>query len=760
MRPETSGVADLAACDREPIHIPGSIQPHGLLLALAGPDLRVTHASRNVAEWLGRDAEGLIGVALVDALGAEFDATIRSGLDGAVVGRPPYSVGRVSLGGDDRATRLDAILHRTDEALILELEPTGAAPGEVGVSRDIEWVAGEALARLQAAPTVEDLCRVAAAETRRIIGFDRALVYRFDEDWNGTVIAEDRNETLPSYMALRFPASDIPAQARELYRSNRVRLIADAGYTPAPIVPASGPGSGRPLDLRSATLRSVSPVHVEYMINMGTAASFSVSIVRDGELWGLLACHNLAPRHVPFRDRVACDFLGQVFSIQLEALAHRAAFERRKGRREAELRLLSGMTDADHFVEGLVAHGQDLLDLADATGAAILHDGQTTLIGGTPDRAEVDRIAEWLVREGREDVVARDSLEGLVPGASDFKDRASGLLAISISKLHRSFILWFRPEVIRTVAWGGDPTKAIVAEEGGRIHPRRSFETWLESVRYRSAPWKKGEVEAAVELRNAIVGIVLRRAEERAQFSIELERSNKELEAFSYSVSHDLRAPFRHIVGYSELLREEEGERLSPEGVRYLTTIIDAAHNAGTLVDNLLAFSRMGRTTIHPVPIDMNVLVREVVREVMMEAGGRSITWTIGDLPTIEGDLMMMRLALGNLASNAVKYTRPRAEAVVEIGAEHRGDETIFRVRDNGIGFDMRYVDKLFGVFQRLHRVEDFEGTGIGLANVRRIMGRHGGRAWAEGELGRGATFYFSLPRAGVSNSDGAGGRG
>ena len=181
--------------------------------------------------------------------------------------------------------------------------------------------------------------------------------------------------------------------------------------------------------------------------------------------------------------------------------------------------------------------------------------------------------------------------------------------------------------------------------------------------------------------------------------------------------------------------------------MRYVDTIIESAQYAGTLVDNLLAFSRMGRTTIHPVPIDMNSLTREVVRDAMSDANGRSIDWKIGDLPEVEGDLMMMRQAMSNLASNAVKYTRPRAEAVVEIVAEAKGGEVIFFVKDNGIGFDMRYADKLFGVFQRLHRMEDFEGTGIGLANVRRIMSRHGGRTWGEGEVDRGATFSFALPR-------------
>ncbi|HTE20644.1 MAG TPA: ATP-binding protein, partial [Armatimonadota bacterium] len=350
--------------------------------------------------------------------------------------------------------------------------------------------------------------------------------------------------------------------------------------------------------------------------------------------------------------------------------------------------------------------------------------------------------------EVRAEVFHTDALSTRFPPAEAYAATASGLLAASISRFHHSYILWFRPEVVRTVKWGGDPRKPVEpAASGERLHPRKSFEMWKETVRDRSLPWRESEIETAGELRSAIVGIVLRRAEELAALSAELERSNKELEAFSYSVSHDLRAPFRHIVGYSELLRDLEGAALSEQGLRFLDTITESAQHAGTLVDNLLAFSRMGRTRIRPMPVDMTELVRELQGEFALQTPERKITWKLHPLPPAEGDLMMLRLAWHNLIGNAVKYTRTRPEAVIEIGGESTREEEIYFIRDNGIGFDMEYVDKLFGVFQRLHRAEDFEGTGIGLANVRRIIGRHGGRTWGEGVVDGGATFRFTLPR-------------
>jgi two-component system, chemotaxis family, sensor kinase Cph1 len=733
---------DLSACDREPIHIVGSVQPHGFLLALAQPALTVVQASANAP------AAARAGSTLDDAY-PELAALVRRYLDGGADQDGATYLRTVALGRGPERQAYEVAAHRVDDLVVLELEEAADLAGETGLDALTPRLRAF-VERLHAARGVEDLCHLLAEEIRHVTGFDRALVYRFDRDWHGTVLAEDGNGVLPSYLDLRFPASDIPAQARELYRRNRLRIIPDAGYVPVPVRPATTP-AGRPLDLSQSVLRSVSPVHVEYMRNMGTMASMSVSILVDGALWGLVSCHNRDPKRVQLQARNACDFLTQIFALQLSAKVRGAQAEQRLALGAVQSRLLGYMAEEESFIDGLLNHPDDVLALVNASGAAVVTADRCRLLGATPPERDVRALYDWLSAHDEAEVFVTEALSEILPAAEGFADRASGVLAIAISKKYASFVLWFRPEVVRTVKWGGNPVKAARPDPAGgpdRLHPRKSFEIWKETVKGRSLPWSPPEVEAAKDLRASVLGIVLRRAEELAAMSEELQRSNKELEAFSYSVSHDLRAPFRHIVGYSNLLKNKEGAHLSDKGRHYVDTIIEAAFSAGTLVDNLLTFSQMGRHALNKVSGDLNALVEEVRRKVMRDVTpDRSVRWEIGPLGRVHADPVMLRLVIENLLSNAVKYTRGRPEAVIAVGRLPPQDgEAVFFVRDNGAGFDMAYVDKLFGVFQRLHRVEEFEGTGIGLANVRRIVERHGGRAWAEGAVGAGATFHFTLP--------------
>lgn len=721
---------DLVACNSEPIHIPGSIQPHGLLIALEENNYNIIEYSSNI---------DLENPTLESIFGNAIAKQIRLDLSKKTLTQTALFLRRIEYKGN----LYNVLAHIHKSVIILELE-RDIGPSERSFF-DLYPHLHAFINNLQNAKTVEQACEVAAREVRRLTGYGRALVYRFDTDWHGEVVAEDvQDERLPSLIGHHFPGSDIPAQARELYRLNRIRIIPDAGYKAVPLVRAPGNKRREPLDLAFSTLRSVSPVHVEYMKNMETWSSMSVSIIVDGKLWGLIACHNTTPKMVSFDLRTACEFIGQFLSPHIVAYERSTDFSRRINLKAINSRLLALMTAGSSYVNVLERNKSDLLNLMAATGAAIVLPEKIVLIGKTPSEKDVTELVHFIADKNLE-IFDTSSLPNEFPDALSYKDLASGVVAISISKLHNSYILWFRPEVLQTVKWSGDPRKSQDAD--GRIHPRKSFETWKEIVHLKSLPWTPGEIEAAVELRNSVVGVVLKRAEELASLTEELEESNKELESFSYTVSHDLRAPFRHIVGYSELLKENEYKSLTERGRHYLDTIIESGRFAGQLVDNLLSFSRMAKLPMEVHDIDLNAILDDVLKEIKAgEPNVERIRWMLSPMPKVSGDPVLLKLVFVNLLANAVKYTRPIAQPVIEISHKLEENEDIFSIKDNGIGFDMAYADKLFGVFQRLHKMEEFEGTGIGLANVKRIVTRHGGRVWAASKKNEGAEFFFSLP--------------
>ncbi|MCZ7853353.1 ATP-binding protein [Agrobacterium salinitolerans] len=727
----------LDSCGAEPIHIPGAIQEHGALLVLSAREFSVVQTSDNFADYIG-------GAVPIGAVASEVALPFLAALSAW------YSSEESIFRYVWAEKKLDVSAHRSGPLIIVEVEKTREGESAERLMGELTRLAQY----LNSAPSLEDALFRTAQLVSAISEYDRTLIYDFGPDWSGHVVAEAGSGALPSYLGLRFPAGDIPPQARQLYTINRLRMIPDANYRPVPVRPQVNAETGAVLDMSFSQLRSVSPVHLEYMRNMGTAASMSVSIIVNGALWGLIACHHATPHAVSLAVREACDFAAQLLSMRIAMEQSSQDASRRVELGHVQARLLKRMATAEKWVDGLIAgddEREDLLKQVGADGAALILGDKYELVGKTPSRQQVEELVLWLGEQDVTDVLATDNLAGDYPAASAYASAASGIIAMRVSELYGSWLIWFRPEVIKTVRWGGDPHKTV--QESGRIHPRKSFEIWKEQLRGTASAWSEPELAAARELRSAIIGIVLRKAEEMADLTRELQRTNKELEAFSYSVSHDLRAPFRHIVGFAQLLRERSNA-LDEKSLHYLQMISEAALGAGRLVDDLLNFSQLGRTQIAMKPVDMQKVVSEVRRSLDPAVADRQIEWRIGKLPVIFGDPTLLRQVWYNLIENAIKYSSREPISIISISAVEGEDDVTYSVEDNGVGFDMAYYGKLFGVFQRLQRVEDFEGTGIGLALVRRIVERHHGSVGAEGTVGEGATFSFRLPIVKIKEDD------
>ena len=745
---------DLTRCADEPIRTPGSIQPHGFMLTLSPSpegELLVRQASANLEHWTGMAAGDAIGLPLARVIGEAAAARLAPELGkGAVASRPAY-IGTVTIGSASAdGAHFDVLVHAWDGLVIVECESVDR-PGAADF-RHLYPLIGDFLLKVNQSASIPALSELAARHVRAVTGYGRVLVYQFDTDGHGKVVAESKEDGYESYLGQHFPASDIPAQARALYALSPIRVIQDANYVPAPLVPELNPATGARNDLSFAALRSVSPVHLQYMRNMGTLASMSVSLIVKGKLWGLISCHNEAPCPVPVEKRTACEQLGQILALCIESREDAAELQFRLEVRRIMVEMLGHLTKGADFIENMSGVFPELLRFGRAGGVAIVVDDRVLTYGDTPDEPAIRLLVDWLAVQGHSDVYHTDHLKQVYPAGAELVRNASGLLALPISRIHKHYLLWFRPEVVQTIEWAGNPHgkgTAPGASPGAptQLTPRLSFEAWRETIHGRSLPWHVAEIELTIEFRTALLGIALERAEQMAELAEELGRANKELEAFSYSVSHDLRAPLRHIVGFSDLLIESAGAEDPERRQRFLRNIKESARLAGKLVDDLLSFSQMGRAALRPTKVDMNDLVSACIDKLGIEIGQRNVEWHIEPLPAIWADPTFVHLAVFNLLSNAVKFTSQRDPAVVTITSEEDEDEIVFHVADNGAGFNMDYVHKLFGVFQRLHRMEDFQGTGIGLANVRRIVERHNGRVWANSTPGEGATFSFSFPK-------------
>lgn len=738
---------DIMGLKEAPIHLSSQIQPHGVLLVLSEPDLQLLQVSNNTLYIFGLTPENMLKKKLEDLLDPYQMERIMAGLAQSNLDYINPTKIWVRKQGDEY-TVFDAVFHRNSEGfLILELEP--AINQESIPFLSFYHLARASINRLENTKTLREFCQIIVQEVRQVTGFDRVMLYKFDDDGHGSVIAEEKIDSLESYLGLHYPESDIPKPARKLFISNSIRSIPDAHAETVQIYPVNNPLSDRPIDLTNSILRSASRCHVEYLHNMNVGASLTISLIKDQKLWGLIACHHQTPKYVSYELRKACEFLGRVIFAELSAREETEDYDYRMNLTHIQSQLVEYMSQSENFIDGLVKHQPNLLDLTSAQGAAVCFGGKYTLIGQTPKEEEINFLVEWLKNNVKEEVFYTDSLPGIYPDAISFKNVASGLLAIPISK--RNYVLWFRPEVIQTVNWGGDPNRAfeVNKSEGHlRLCPRKSFEMWKETVRLTSLPWQYVEIKAALELRKGIVNIVLRQADELAQLAHDLERSNAELKKFAYVASHDLQEPLNQVANYVQLLEMRYEEFLDEDAKEFINYAVEGVSLMQTLIDDVLAYSKVDTLAITFQATDVELALDKALTNLRRRIVETQATITHDPLPTVMADSTQLMQLFQNLLGNAIKFHGAEPPKI-HISAERLEEEWLFSVKDNGIGLDPRFSDRIFVIFQRLHTRDEYPGTGMGLAICKKIIECHRGRIWVESQLGQGATFYFTIPVGG-----------
>ncbi|MEO8854456.1 MAG: ATP-binding protein [Ginsengibacter sp.] len=733
-------VTDLTNCDKEPIHIPGKIQSHGFLVII-DKFFTILGCSENISNFLTASSSSLLNKP-AEALEILFK---KDGADGFIIpliksaeskkGFEPSNPYSISISGKS----FNLIFSCEKKYYLLEFEPEMS-----DLQSDINRNLSSSLSVMLSDSRLSILLQRSAEEIQKIIGYDRVMIYKFHQDGHGEVVAEVKNKELGPLMGLHYPASDIPKQARELYKINLTRLIADVNNETSAIALSDDFGIGSP-DLTHSVLRAVSPIHIQYLKNMGVASSFSISLLYQGELWGLVACHNYSPRYINYNERVASKLIGQVLS---SALSFRQAEEDEylKNRLKIAVDALTNqLLRYGTIEEALFKQEGTLLDVAGATGAALFFDNKLYTGGNVPDEEFILELIDWLYNTIESQLYETNRLPLIYAPSAGKRTQATGLLACRLSKEVKDCLLWFRPEVITTINWAGNPDKPVEYDSNGLINisPRNSFETWSQTVQNTSVPWKNEELKSVLQVKEEIAFALRRKALELRQLNEKLQEAYDELDAFSYTISHDLKNPITSIKSYSQMLTQYFN--LEPKAQHMVDRILSVANKMNAMIQEVLHYSRIGQSKLTHNMVSMDQILNEVKQEQLVVNQKHSPEINIGDTPAIYGDKTMIMQVFSNLVGNGVKYSSRNQQPHVTINGEDIGNEIRYTVTDNGIGIKPGNHEKIFDLFARADEAQEYEGSGVGLSIVKKIMEKHGGNIWLKSDPDKGSVFYVSF---------------
>lgn len=483
---------DSEFCGSLPIHLINVIQPYGALLVVAKDSKEIIQVSENISELFDAPFKESVGRNIFDLItGLQFSD----------------SKDNVPQVCEIKGNKYLAIIHSKENYCLVEINLDSTEEALDASFIDVYKELKSAINSIEESKTLLDAVEKAAIELKKASGFDKVMIYRFDSDWNGHVLAEESEYDMESYMGFTFPASDIPKQARDLYLKNAYRFIPDRNFQPVKLYPVINPLATTFVDMSDCNVRGVSTVHLEYLKNMNVTASMSTRIIKDGKLWGLIACHHKTPKRVNYKMCAVFELLSGIISAKISALENNETHAINSRLTEVYTELVEITYRSNDITDSLLMKNKSILDLFDASGAVVIYKGHISGKGAVPGNHEIEDILLWLHAKQPKKVYATDCLSDQFDYAADFKDIASGMMAIPVNTAKEEYILLFRPEITKVVNWGGNPSTRINFEADMRTyHPRFSFKLWQEKVNGISKPWKKEEIEVAENLREFLQG--------------------------------------------------------------------------------------------------------------------------------------------------------------------------------------------------------------------------------------------------------------
>lgn len=731
---------DLSNCDLEPIHIPGQIQSHGFLVVL-DKFRNIKFCSENISDFIGVQALDLLGKSVVllesiiaDELRPNFISNILNVGEG-INNYEQTNPSEFTIAGKSYYL----IISKANAFSLLEFE---IAPLNKGV--DIQKLIGRTVSEILGDKNLRNVLTNAAVQVKNLIQYDRVMLYKFADDGHGEVIAESKNDNLESWLGLHYPASDIPKQARELYKINLTRIIADVDAAPSKIITIKS--NDATVDLTNSQLRAVSPIHIQYLKNMGVASSFSISLIYKEELWGLIACHNYTPKFIDYKHRASAQLIGQILSSALEF------------RQDEENQFLAESLNSnvdkigkylqlnDSIEKALTTEAVTVIDITKATGALVLLENKITKIGHTPDDEQISALLGWIKTTISAPIYYTDHLTSVLPEAVQYKDVASGIMVCVIAKELNEYIIWFKPEYLKAIKWAGNPNKPVEinAEGLAKISPRESFKVWTEAIVGKAESWSTEEIKAVAQLKEEISESVIIKSAAIRELNARLKAAYEELDTFSYTISHDLKNPLSAIQSYSQLLLRSKNIPDRDKG--FAERIQDRSLKMTQMINEVLNHSRIGRSDVVHTTINMTAVINDIITELEAIYTNPSLKIILKDTPEISGDQIMLTQVFANLIGNAVKYSQKSELPVVTIKGMENETEICYSISDNGIGIEAKEIPNVFELFKRMTNVADIEGSGVGLAIVKRMVDKHKGRIWLESEVDQGSIFYVAFP--------------
>lgn len=717
-------------CAQEPIHIPGSIQPHGMLVAISDEGV-IQHISANALHFIGAEPNECLGKDITTYIDQSLVDILKNVRNHSAL-EPIQSI-IVTL----RERNYDAVAHRSGDVTIIELEPIVADHKQKTTYYD--QLRNYAIG-MHKAKSLHEVFDHVTQSIRHITDFDRVKLYRFDHDWHGEVVSEARADYMPSYKGLHFPASDIPEQARKLYMQNYLRLISNTQYKPVPIVPTLHPDAQSPLDLSLSMLRSVSPVHIQYLENIDVKASMSISVIQNGKLWGLIACHHLQPHYIPYKTRNICEIMGHIFSAQLSTMEDFAKREA-QDKRDALVRRLSSAMDKNSRIDLLMQDAHPLaMDALEADGLIVKAYVHILNYGETPTDDVIAKLIDWLnTRE--EPFFYTDDAASTFKNTLVLNKLTGGVLAIPISSKSHDYIIWFRNALVEEVSWAGNPEKPVEQTMAGyRLTPRSSFELWKQQVKHRSKQWSDDDVQTA----RSIVQILLESEKLSAQ------QANLAKTEFLANMSHEIRTPMNAIIGLSRILIGSKP--LTGKQYEMLKTLQISADSLLELINDLLDISKIESRTLEleSIPFNIKKLLEEVISMTSVKAREKGISFTLENSGALNktyiGDPSRIRQIILNLCSNAIKFTEQGSVQIHVSSSESAKpncEKICLIVKDTGIGIA---ADKLETIFHKFVQAETsvsrkYGGTGLGLAITKMLTEAMGGHVSVKSDVGKGSEF-------------------